>query len=149
MNLIDRQRDLIVARSVDRTTILPIGQAVVVRIPTGNRTSTNPPAVVIRYYRSASSQLLPRRSDGWPRTRATSCASGALFRQGRAGFLNWFGPVARCVFGALVQPAKQSSRRFTYRLHSFVAPAFHEQKQTTGEVGSVQFQVGAVRSVEC
>lgn len=56
---------------------------------------------------------------------------------------NFCRPLVGWSFGALAQPAKQSSRRFTDGLQSCVAPAFHEQQQTTGEIGNVRISLGA------
>lgn len=60
-----------------------------------------------------------------------------------AGFLNLLRPLkaAGRLFAALVQSCQKASGCFTQTLHvSFVAPALHEQKQTTGgshEIGSI------------
>lgn len=103
--------------------ILPEGQAVVVRIPTGNRTSTNPPAVVIRYYRSVASKSPPTGDDGWAGKRFISCASRPFFPRTRGTYrgLNLFGPL-------------QAARRFICSLRQF--------RQEPRSVFAVSFRPG-------
>lgn len=116
MNLIDRQRDDF-ARSVDRTTILPIGQAVVVRFPTsGNRTSTNPPAVVIRYYRSVANP--PKGGGNWAgMMRFASLSALPAPFSGRRGTFAGFLQFVRVLPGGLLRAphhaCKQAARCFS------------------------------------
>lgn len=138
--------------------ILPEGQAVIVRIfKSGNRTK-NPPAVVIRYYPQSVASSSPQTSDGnwlvkverFVTPLSASFTSRLLRPRGTfAGIKNFCRLLVGWSFGALAQPAKQSSRRFTQSLHSSVAPAFHEQKQTRLELGNVRKSRGEIRNVEC
>jgi hypothetical protein len=64
------------------------------------------------------------------------------------GMLNLVGHLARRSFGALAQPAKQSSRRFTQSLHPLLSAVRHEQQHGASDVAKIRFQCGEVRNVE-
>lgn len=63
--------------------------------------------------------------------------------------LNWCGlPITRRSVFSRAQAGKQSARGFTQSLVScVVAPAFHEQKKTTGAFGNVRKVIGEIRNV--
>jgi hypothetical protein len=94
--------------------------------------------VVVRYQSFAANAVLTHRFESVARPPLRCDGSRAGIK--RCPPLRFFSALS--LFGALAQACKQSSRRFVDSLHSFVAPAFHEQKQTTGEIGNVRQSVG-------
>lgn len=110
-----------------------IGVKASVRRTSTTRCERNLPAIVITGAGRAFAALALPAAPGHART--------------TAGLLNWFGPVARCSFAALVQSCQKASRCITQTLHaSFVAPAFHEQKRDMEGFGSVQKVFGEFRN---
>jgi hypothetical protein len=71
-------------------------------------------SIIVRY--SVASDSSRVGNDGWARVRYTSCGPSPLFRQGRAGFLNWFGHLARGLLRSPHQACKQAARVFTVSL---------------------------------
>lgn len=104
-----------------------IGVKASVRRTSTTRSDRNLPAIVIIGAGRALAAFALPAAPGHART--------------TAGFKNWFGPVARCSFAALVQSCQKASRCIAQTLHApCVAPAFHKQQQTTGvthELGSI------------
>lgn len=63
--------------------------------------------------------------------------------------INSRSPLGCWSFRRALQPRKQSRRGVCQGFQSCVAPAFHEQKQTTGRFGNVRKVVGEIRNVVC
>ncbi len=121
--------------------ILPVGQAVVVRFD--SIIPQNPPAVFIRYFKSAerspsnahrSVAIAPERDGNWRERfeRFSHARLSRLFTSTRdfAGVSNFCRYLTGRSIGALAQPRKQSSRRFTQGFFSSVAAVLHEHSET-------------------
>jgi hypothetical protein len=101
--------------------------------------------IVVRYQSFAANAVLTHRFES-----VATCSSQAgggycwqrVVRYSRC--TNLFGPfkAARRFICSLRQFRQEPRSRFAYRFHSFVAPAFHEQKQTTKEFGNVRQVIG-------
>jgi hypothetical protein len=98
-------------------------------------------SIIVRY--SVASDSSRVGNDGWARVRYTSCGPSPLFRQGRAGFLNWFGHLARGLLRSPHQACKQAASVFRVGLRPYLSVRFiHASKHGASDVGKIPNSFG-------
>lgn len=131
------------------TTCFPVGRPVVVGIPYAD---TRKPAVTIRYYQSVASKSSPTRDGSWRGELQPLQALRAFFDRTRGNLpvdLNLCRYLTGWSIGALAQPAKQSSRRFTDSLKALSSVLLHGSHHEPEPHGNAQKSHGEIRNVEC